>query len=78
MGVSEINDFITYLVHPKTVSASTQNQAISAVLFLYRNVLGIQLNEKALMPFRSQKPNRLGYLPREHPDEGGWAGLGDS
>lgn len=59
MGVAEINDFITYLVNQKTVSASTQNQAISAILFLYRNVLGIQLDEKALIPIRPTKPKRV-------------------
>lgn len=59
MGVAEINDFITYLVNQKTVSASTQNQAISAILFLYRNVLVIQLDEKALIPIRPTKPKRV-------------------
>jgi site-specific recombinase XerD len=59
MGVAEINDFITHLVNQKTVSSSTQNQAISAILFLYRNVLGIQLEEKALIPIRPTKPKRV-------------------
>jgi integron integrase len=59
MGVAEINEFVTHLVNQKTVSASTQNQAISAILFLYRNVLGIQLDEKALVPIRPTKPKRV-------------------
>ena len=59
MGVAEINDFITYLVNQKAVSASTQNQAISAILFLYRNVLNIQLDEPALIPIRPTKPKRV-------------------
>jgi integron integrase len=59
MGVKEINDFITYLVNQKNVSSSTQNQAISAILYLYRNVLDIQLDEKALTPIRPSKPKRL-------------------
>ncbi len=59
MGVTEINDFITHLVNQKTVSASTQNQAISAILFLYRNILNIQLDEKALIPIRPTKPKRV-------------------
>jgi len=59
MGVAEINDFITFLVNQKTVSASTQNQAISAVLFLYRHVLHIQLDETALVSIRPTKPKRL-------------------
>lgn len=59
MGVAEINDFITHLVNQKTVSASTQNQAISAILFLYRNVLNIQLEEDALIPIRPTRPKRV-------------------
>ena len=59
MGVVEINDFITHLVNQKTVSASTQNQAISAILFLYRNVLQIELDEQALLPIRPTKPKRV-------------------
>jgi integron integrase len=59
MGVAEINDFITYLVNQKTVSASTQNQAISAILFLYRNVLGVELDDKALISIRPTKPKRV-------------------
>jgi integron integrase len=59
MGVAEINDFITHLVNQKTVSASTQNQAISAILFLYRNVLGVELDDKALISIRPTKPKRV-------------------
>jgi integron integrase len=59
MGAAEINEFITYLVNQKTVSASTQNQAISAIVFLYRNVLNIQLDEQALIPIRPTKPKRV-------------------
>jgi integron integrase len=59
MGIVEINDFITHLVNQKTVSASTQNQAISAILFLYRNVLYSQFDEKALISIRPAKPKRV-------------------
>jgi integron integrase len=59
MREPEINDFITHLVNLKNVSASTQNQAISAILFLYRNVLHIELDEKALIPIRPTKPRRV-------------------
>jgi integron integrase len=59
MGVDEINAFITHLVNNKTVSASTQNQAISAILFLYRNVLQIELDEKALVSIRPTRPKRV-------------------
>ena len=59
MGVPEINAYITHLVNQKAVSASTQNQAISAILFLYRNVLQIELDEKALVPIRPTRPKRV-------------------
>jgi integron integrase len=39
MGAEEVNAFLTHLAVTINVSASTQNQALSAILFLYRNVL---------------------------------------
>ena len=59
MSVEEINAFITHLVHKRKVSASTQNQALSSILFLYRNVLDLQLDENALIPLRPAKPKRV-------------------
>ena len=40
MGAPEINEFLSHLAVDRNVSASTQNQALSAPLFLYRDVLG--------------------------------------
>jgi integron integrase len=59
MGVQEINQFITYLVVERRFSASTQNQALSAILFLYRHVLDIQLDETALLGLRPAKSKRI-------------------
>ena len=39
MGASEISRFLTYLARERNIAASTQNQALSALLFLYREVL---------------------------------------
>ncbi len=39
MGGEEVNAFLTYLATDQNVSASTQNQALGALLFLYRYVL---------------------------------------
>lgn len=39
MGVPEIEAFLTHLAVEQNVAASTQNQALSALLFLYREVL---------------------------------------
>ncbi len=55
MGVPEIGQFLTYLASSQEVSASTQNQAFSAILFLYRYVLHIELDELALTQFRPQR-----------------------
>jgi integron integrase len=43
MGVQDVEAFLTHLAVAGKVSASTQNQAKSALLFLYREVLEIQL-----------------------------------
>ena len=40
MGEGEINAFLSHLATEEGVSASTQNQALAALLFLYRTVLG--------------------------------------
>ncbi len=43
MGEAEVTRFLTFLAERRRVSASTQNQALAALLFLYREVLGVQL-----------------------------------
>jgi len=43
MGEKEIAEFLTFLAVGRKVSAATQNQALNAILFLYKTVLKIQL-----------------------------------
>lgn len=43
MGAPEVEAFLTHLAVEGNVAAATQNQALSALLFLYREVLGIDL-----------------------------------
>ncbi|OGT88468.1 MAG: integrase [Gammaproteobacteria bacterium RIFOXYA12_FULL_61_12] len=43
MGAEEVTAFLSHLANERNVSASTQNQAKSALLFLYREVIGIEL-----------------------------------
>ncbi len=43
MGAPEVESFLTRLATEGHVAASTQNQALAGLLFLYREVLGIQL-----------------------------------
>lgn len=55
MGVDEIGQYLTHLASDKNISASTQNQACSAILFLYRHTLQIELDEVSLARFRPQR-----------------------
>jgi site-specific recombinase XerD len=43
MGVADVEAFLSMLANERKVSASTHNQSLSALLFLYREVLGIDL-----------------------------------
>jgi integron integrase len=43
LGASGITAFLSHLAEQKRVSAATQNQALAALLFLYKHVLGIQV-----------------------------------
>jgi len=43
MGAREIQAFLSWLAVERNVAASTQNQALCALLFLYREVLRIDL-----------------------------------
>lgn len=58
MAEPEINAFLTYLAVNEKVSASTQNQALSALLFLYRHVLGREVGDLGEV-IRARKPKRL-------------------
>ena len=43
MGAAEVEAFLSYLAVERNVSASTQNQAKAALLYLYKQILGIDL-----------------------------------
>jgi integron integrase len=58
MGEQEINAFLTHLAVEEKVSASTQSQALSAILFLYRHVLGRGVGDLGNL-IRARKPKRL-------------------
>lgn len=57
MGSEEVNAFLTHLAVDGQVSASTQNQALAALLFLYRELLERDLDLEGLV--RARKPQRL-------------------
>lgn len=58
MGAAEVEAFLTDLAVRRNVSASTQNQALSALLFLYKEVLQVDLPWLKDV-VRAKKPQRL-------------------
>ena len=58
MAEPEINAFLTHLAVKEKVAASAQNQALSAILFLYRHVLGREVGDLGQV-IRARKPSRL-------------------
>ncbi len=58
MGAAEVERFLSHLAVDRTVSASTQNQALAALLFLYKHVLAIDLPWLDDV-IRAKRPERL-------------------
>jgi len=58
MGGAQVEAFLTHLAVEGNVAASTQNQALSALLFLYREVLHQDL-DVPIESVRAKKPKRL-------------------
>ena len=58
MGAPEVEGFLSHLANEGKVSASTQNQALSALLFLYKEVLAIDLPWMENVT-RAKRPRRL-------------------
>jgi integron integrase len=58
LGETEVSGFLSYLAVNRNVAASTQNQALNALVFLYRNVLGRPLGN-TIDGVRARKPKRL-------------------
>jgi integron integrase len=58
MGLVEVESFLTHLAVEAHVAASTQNQALQALLFLYRQVLDIELPWVENVT-RASRPRRL-------------------
>lgn len=57
MGEPEITAFLTHLAVRQSVSASTQNQAFAALLFLFRDVLRHELS--GIEAVRAKRPTRV-------------------
>ncbi len=57
MGSAEVEAFLTDLVLRQNISAATQNQAFSALLYLYREILGIELRN--IQALRARRERRI-------------------
>lgn len=58
MGEKEINAFLKHLAVNRNVTASTQSQALSAIMFLYKEVIGEEIGFVENI-YRAKKPRRL-------------------
>jgi integron integrase len=56
LGSDQINEFLTMLAVQRNVAASTQNQALSSILFLYKRILKLEIKFDAM---RAKRPERL-------------------
>ena len=59
MGKEEIEEFLTYLAVKKKVSPTTQNQAFAGILFLYKEVLGIDMREWNIQALRAKERKHI-------------------
>jgi integron integrase len=59
LGAEEVQEYITYLANERQVASSTQNQALSAIIFLYKYVL----QKVITLPADIIRPNRPECLP---------------
>ncbi len=65
MGSPEVNAFLAHLAVERKVSASTQNQALAALLFLYRELLKQDLDLEGLVRARTRQRLPVVLTPQE-------------
>lgn len=58
MGAAEVGRFLSHLALERHVASSTQNQALNALVFLYRQVLHLELGQIGEIQ-RAKRPQRL-------------------
>ena len=58
MGELEINQFLTHLAVKEKVSASTQNQALCSIIFLYKEIIKKEISDLGNI-VRAKKPQKL-------------------
>lgn len=59
MGKLEIETYLTKLATQDKVSPTTQNQAFSAILFLYKEVLGVDISQWNIQALRAQERKHI-------------------
>ncbi len=59
MGKIEIEQFLTWLAVEQKVSPATQNQAFSAILFLYKEVLGVDMSSWNIQALRAKERKHI-------------------
>jgi integron integrase len=59
MGKKEIEVFLTHLAVDRKVSPSTQNQAFSAILFLYKEVLDVDMSDQNIQALRAKERKHI-------------------
>ena len=59
MAKREIEEYLTFLATKKRVSPTTQNQAFSAILFLYKEVLGLDITDWNIQALRAQERKHI-------------------
>ncbi len=65
LGAAEVSSFLSHLATDRHVSASTQNQALSALLFLYRAVLAKDLGELPSLVYAKRSRRLPAVLTRD-------------
>jgi integron integrase len=63
LGAAEVERFLTHLAVKRRVSASTQNQALNAIVFLYKQVLADELGSDRLGKFQAERARRPARVP---------------
>jgi integron integrase len=76
IGEKEIGQFLTHLAVKEKVAASTQNQALCAIIFLYREVLGIDITDFSNGVIWAKRPQTLPVVLTREEVKGLFAHLG--
>ena len=63
LNAADVEAYLTMLAQERKVAGSTQNQALNAIVFLYKQVLGDELGEDHLGRFAAERAKRPKRLP---------------